>query len=73
MKSHFQLQIEVQYKTASLTVSLIHCQSMACPVLQGRKATGHLTLVSALTEPPGTSLEASLDARVAHTAAHAEV
>lgn len=68
MKSLFQLQIEVQYKTAPLTVSLIHCQSMVCPVLWGRKATVHLTLVSALTEPPVTSLEASLDASVAHTA-----
>lgn len=54
-------------------MSLIHSQSMVCPVLWGREAIVDLTLVSALTRPSGTSLEASPDATVAHTAASVEV
>lgn len=59
---------EVLHKTALLTVlpPFICPQSTVCPVLRRRKAVVDLTLVPALTQLPGTSLEACLDTTAAH-------
>ena len=68
MRSHIPRQKDVLHKTALLTtqLSFIRSQSTVCPVLWRRKALAGLTLVSAVTQLAGMSLQASPDTAAAY-------